>query len=149
MGHLYKMVTWYKNTLQEGKQCSGTLKRKDILNYVIYLFFLPNSTACHQQGALLFQVTVSCKGSLEYRKKKLTRVIFHQIFQSVIIMPSNLKKLIQWKSKQLQFLLKKVATLNRPHSKISITHRTKYALSTYWFLMLKCKEQKAFFCCCY
>lgn len=92
MGPLYRMVTWYKNTLQEGKQCSGILKRKDILTDVIYLFFLPNSTACHPSRGIVVPSDRFFQGFIRIQKKKLTWAIFYQIFQSVIIMPSNLKK---------------------------------------------------------
>ena len=72
MGPLYRMVTWYKNTLQEGKQYSGTLKRKDILTDVIYLFFLPNSTACHPSRGIVVPSDRFFQGLITIHKKKLT-----------------------------------------------------------------------------
>lgn len=150
MGPLYRMVTWYKNTLQEGKQCSGILKRKDILTDVIYLFFLPNSTACHPSRGIVVPSDRFFQGFIRIQKKKLTWAIFYQIFQSVIIMPSNLKKKtwMKWKRKQLQFLLKKVPTFNRPHSKISITHENKTSsqhLLIFDAKMLRAKSFNFFF----
>ena len=81
MGPLYRMVTWYKNTLQEGKQYSGTLKRKDILTDVIYLFFLPNSTACHPSRGIVIPSDRFFQGFIRIHKKKLTWAIFYQIFR--------------------------------------------------------------------
>ena len=69
MGPLYRMVTWYKNTLQEGKQYSGTLKRKDIVTDVIYLFFLPNSTACHPSRGVVVPSDRFFQGFIRIHKK--------------------------------------------------------------------------------
>ena len=148
MGPLYRMVTWYKNTLQEGKQYSGTLKRKDILTDVIYLFFLPNSTACHPSRGIVIPSDRFFQGFIRIQKKKLTWAIFYQIFKMSLSCLQILKKLIQWKSKQLQFLLKKVPTLNRPHSKISITHENKISsqhLLIFDAKMLRAKSFNFFF----
>ena len=81
MGPLYRMVTWYKSTLQEGKQYSGTLKRKDILTDVIYLFFLPNSTACHPSRGIVIPSDRFFRGFIRIHKKRLTWAIFYQIFR--------------------------------------------------------------------
>ena len=81
MGPLYRMVTWYKNTLQEGKQYSGTLKRKDIVTDVIYLFFLPNSTACHPSRGIVVPSDRFFQGFIRIHTKKLTWAIFYQIFR--------------------------------------------------------------------
>lgn len=103
MGPLYRMVTWYKSTLQEGKQCGGTLKRKDILTDVIYLFFLPNSTACHPARCIIFSSDHFLQGFIRIQ------YIFYQIFQSVIIMPSNLKKTYTMKKQTATIFTQKSA----------------------------------------
>ena len=52
---LPEKVSWYKNTLLEGKQRSATLKRKEnslAFKWCNLLFFLPHCVVCHPASSL-------------------------------------------------------------------------------------------------
>ena len=139
-----------KTPCKRANNVVGLWKERIFLNDIIYLFFLPNSTACHPARCIIVLSDHFLQGFIRIEKKKLTWAIFYQIFKMSLSCLQILKKLIQWKSKQLQFLLKKVPTLNRPHSKISITHENKISSQHLLIFDAKMLRAKSFnFCCCY
>ena len=141
MGPLYRMATWYKNALHEGKQCGGTLKRKDIFEWRNLFVSLAQPHCLPSSKVHYCSKWPFLQRFIRIQKKKLTWAIFYQIFKVSLSCLQILKKLIQWKRKQLQFLLKKVPTLNRHHSKINITHQNK--ISSHHLLIFDAKMLRA------
>ena len=75
---------WSHGTKTPCKRANNTVgpwKERIFLTDVIYLFFLPNSTACHPSRGIVVPSDRFFQGLITIHKKKLTWAIFYQIFR--------------------------------------------------------------------